>query len=55
VTVNVDLFPAELLRLLTVAQQELDRHVNDRGRCRACLMTFPSERAFLADLTLSAF
>ena len=46
--------PLSLARLLKTAQQEIDRHVNDHGRCAACGSAFPCERASLADLALSA-
>jgi hypothetical protein len=52
---DVDLFPAELLRLLATAREELDQHVNDRGKCVMCQVSFPCERASLADLALGAF
>jgi hypothetical protein len=52
---DADRFPAELLLLLTTARSELDQHVNDHGRCRACQASFPCERACLADLALAAF
>jgi hypothetical protein len=41
------------MRLLKTAQQEIDRHVNNRGRCAACGSTYPCDRACLADLALS--
>lgn len=46
--------PQPLLHLLKTAQQEIDRHVNNGGRCAACGSTFPCNRARLADLALSA-
>jgi hypothetical protein len=46
--------PQPLLRLLKTAQQEIDRHVSNGGRCAACGSTFPRNRACLADLALSA-
>ncbi len=46
--------PPSLARLLKTAQQEIDRHVNDHGRCAACDSAFPCNRASLADLALSA-
>jgi hypothetical protein len=52
---ELDLFPAELLRLLTTAREELDRHVNDSGSCAMCQVSFPCDRASLADLALGAF
>ncbi|HEX9542906.1 MAG TPA: hypothetical protein VGA04_32705 [Streptosporangiaceae bacterium] len=52
---DVDLFPAELLQLLATAREELNQHVNDRGRCVMCRVSFPCERASLADLALGAF
>lgn len=42
----------ELMQLAT-ARAEMDRHRNDHGRCAACQMSFPCERAVLADLVLS--
>jgi hypothetical protein len=52
---ELDLFPAELLRLLTTAREELDRHVNDSGSCAMCQVSFPCDRASLAGLALGAF
>jgi hypothetical protein len=46
--------PLSQARLLKTAQQEIDRHVNDHGRCAACGSAFPCDRASLADLALSA-
>ena len=49
-----DFLPSPLARLLKTAQQEIDRHVNDHGRCAACASAaFPCERATLADLALA--
>lgn len=53
--VNIDCFPAELIRLLAVAKAELDRHVNSDGRCAVCGVAFPCERACLAERALGAF
>jgi len=52
---DADLFPREITGLLIVARAELDRHVNDRGRCRACKTPFPCQRACLAEQTLGWF
>jgi hypothetical protein len=52
---DADLFPREIAGLLIVAQAELDRHVNDRGRCQACKAPFPGQRACLAEQTLGWF
>jgi hypothetical protein len=52
---DVGFFPAELQRFLATAREELDRHVNDHGRCAMCQASFPCERASLADLALGAF
>ena len=52
---EADLFPREIIGLLIVAQAELDRHVNDRGRCLACKAPFPCQRACLAEQTLGWF
>jgi hypothetical protein len=52
---DADLFPREITGLLIVARAELDRHVNDRGRCRACATPFPCQRACLAEQTLGWF
>jgi hypothetical protein len=52
---DADLFPPEIVGLLTVARAELDRHVNDHGRCRACKAPFPCQRACLAEQTLGWF
>jgi hypothetical protein len=52
ITLVTERFPAELLRLLATARAELDRHVNDHGRCQACQASFPCERARLAEQAL---
>jgi hypothetical protein len=52
---DADLFPPEITGLLIVARAELDRHVNDRGRCRAYMAPFPCQRACLAEQTLGWF
>jgi len=38
---DADLFPREIAGLLIVARAELDRHVNECGRCRACKGAVP--------------
>jgi hypothetical protein len=50
-----DKFPAAVVRLLAMASAELDRHVNDRGWCRACRARFPCPRACLAGQILGWF
>jgi hypothetical protein len=52
--VTDDDLPSSLVRLLKTAQQEIDRHINDRGLCAVCGSAYPCERAALADLALSA-
>ena len=52
---DADLFPREIAGSLIVARAELDRHVNDRGRCPACKTPFPCQRACLAEQTLGWF
>src|SRR5260370_27177084 len=52
---DADLFPREIAGLLIVARAELDSHVNERGRCRACKAPFPCQRACLAEQTLRWF
>ena len=52
---DADLFPREIIGLLIVAREELDRHVNDRGRCLACKAPFRCQRACLAEQILGWF
>lgn len=55
ITLGADQFSSPLVQLMATARAELDLHVNDCGRCRACWASFPCERACLAELTLTAF
>ncbi len=49
-----DFLLPELMQLLAVARTEMDRHLNDHGKCAICQVSFPCERAVLADLALRA-
>jgi hypothetical protein len=42
----------ELVRLLAIAQRELDRHLSDHGRCTRCSQLWPCPTACLAAETL---
>jgi hypothetical protein len=44
----------DLMRLLSIAHQELDRHRSDHGRCTRCQQRWPCPTACLAAETLSA-
>jgi hypothetical protein len=50
-----DFLPPELMRLLGTAQQVIDEHVNDHGNCAACRLSWPCQRAQLAEFALGAF
>lgn len=52
---DADRFPHEIVWLLAVARIELDRHINDHGRCRACHMRFPCQHACQAEQILGWF
>jgi radical SAM protein with 4Fe4S-binding SPASM domain len=54
-SVDADQAPGMVSRLLAMACGELNRHANDRGRCRACQARFPCSRACLAEQILSWF
>jgi hypothetical protein len=43
----------ELVRLLSIAQRELDRHHSDHGCCSACQLHWPCPTACLAAGTLN--
>ena len=43
---------AELTQLMTIARQELDRHLCDHGLCAACRQHWPCPMACLAAETL---
>jgi hypothetical protein len=43
---------AELTQLMTIARQELDRHLRDHGLCAACRQHWPCPMACLAAETL---
>ena len=52
---STDYLTPELLRLLTIAAQVLDRHVQDGNqRCQACGARWPCPRAELAAFALEA-
>lgn len=42
----------ELTRLMTIARQELDRHLCDHGTCSACRQHWPCPTVCLAAETL---
>jgi hypothetical protein len=44
---------AELVQLLAIARQELDRHLSDHGICAVCRKHWPCPTACLAADTLS--
>jgi hypothetical protein len=44
----------DLMRLLSIARQELDRHCGDHGRCTRCQQRWPCPTACLAAETLSS-
>jgi hypothetical protein len=44
----------DLMRLLSIARKELDRHHSDHGRCVRCDQRWPCPTACLAAETLSA-
>jgi predicted DNA-binding transcriptional regulator AlpA len=49
---QADLFPPEVVHLLGTARQLIDRHINDGGICAECGLSWPCQRAQLAELTL---
>lgn len=49
-----DYVTQDLMRLLSIARQELDRHRSDHGRCTRCEQRWPCPTACLAAETLSA-
>lgn len=48
-----DYVTQDLMRLLSIARQELDRHCSDHGRCARC-QQWPCPTACLAAETLSS-
>jgi hypothetical protein len=44
----------ELVRLLAIAQRELDRHLSDHGICSRCCQHWPCPTACLAAETLGS-
>ena len=44
----------DLMRLLSIAHKELDRHHSDHGRCTRCDQHWPCPTACLAAETLSS-
>lgn len=44
-----------LMHLYQTARQEIDRHVQDYGRCALCRTPFPCERVALAEMALASF
>lgn len=53
-TATYDYITQDLMRLLSIARQELDRHRSDHGRCAWCHERWPCPTACLAAETLSA-
>lgn len=49
-----DFLTPELMRLLNTARQVIDQHVNDHGNCADCGLSWPCQRAQLAELSLGA-
>ncbi|HLX48107.1 MAG TPA: hypothetical protein VKS82_07230 [Streptosporangiaceae bacterium] len=49
-----DYVTQDLMRLLSIARLELDRHLSDHGRCTRCQQRWPCPTACLAAETLSA-
>lgn len=49
-----DFLTPELIRLLSTARQVIDQHVNDHGSCADCGLSWPCQRARLAELSLGA-
>jgi len=46
---------APLERLRQTARRQINRHINVNGRCGACAVVFPCERAVLAEMVLGSF
>ena len=53
-TATSDYFTQDLMRLLSIAREQLDRHHSDHGRCIRCQQHWPCPTACLAAETLSA-
>ena len=53
-TATHDYVTPDLMRLLSIARQELDRHRSDHGRCTRCQQHWPCPTACLAAETLSS-
>lgn len=51
---GMDWFPPEVVQLLARAQEELALHMNGHGRCAACGLSWPCERAAVAAFVLGA-
>jgi hypothetical protein len=49
-----DLFPPELVHLLSTARQVIDQHLNAGGTCARCGSAWPCQRARLAEFALGA-
>ena len=49
-----DFLTPELTRLLDTARQVIDQHVNDHGSCADCGLSWPCQRAQLAEFSLGA-
>jgi hypothetical protein len=49
-----DFLTPELTRLLDTARQVIDQHVNDHGNCADCGLSWPCQRAQLAEFSLGA-
>ncbi|HEY2576870.1 MAG TPA: hypothetical protein VGI74_11230 [Streptosporangiaceae bacterium] len=52
-TAAQDYVTPDLMRLLSIARQELDRHHSDHGCCARCQQHWPCPTACLAAETLS--
>jgi hypothetical protein len=51
---RTELFPPEVVHLLGTARRVIDRHLNDRGTCADCGLSWPCQRAQLAEFALAA-
>jgi len=49
-----DLFPAELVHLLSTARRVIDQHWDNYGSCAECRSSWPCQHARLADFALAA-
>lgn len=49
----MEIFPPELVHLLGTARQVIDQHLNDHGICTDCGLSWPCQRARLAESALA--